>query len=114
MKVSYSITSSGECTIYDKRAEKRVRGTQFDLPKPQIGKKATVYILAEDQVPKKRFEVDLEKNLDKILDNYEHFKDFKKKDNKQQIYNSSKNFVWGYPKKNPNQSKKYYSKKSKK
>jgi len=97
-----------------KKPETRIRGTQFDLPKPSLSKKGTVFILSEDQIPKKRIDKSVLENLDKILDNYDCCKDINalKENNTQQ--NSSKNFVWGYPKKNPNAAKKYYSKKNKK
>ena len=84
------------------------------MPKPSLTKKGVIYILAEDQIPKKRFNYNLEKDLDRILDNYEGGRDFNpiKNDIKQQ--NTTKSFVWGFPKKNPNVAKKYYSKKNKK
>jgi hypothetical protein len=72
-----------------------------------------IYILSEDQLKTKKNEFSLEKNLDKILDNYDSFKDLNDK-NVSKGFNTSKNFVWGYPKQNPNASRKYYSKKSKK
>jgi len=67
-------------------------------------------------MPKKRYDYDIEKEFDKILDNYSNFKEFTNKitESNQKIYNTSKNFIWGYPKKNPNVPKKYYSKKCKK
>ncbi len=84
------------------------------MPKPSLSKKAVVYILSEDQIKNnKKNEYSIEKNLDKILDNYETFKDLNDRSSSKQ-YNTSKNFVWGYPKQNPNAPKKYYSKKSKK
>jgi lysyl-tRNA synthetase class I len=69
--------------------------------------------LAEDQVPKRRNELNLEKDLDKILDDYDNYKDLLNKTEFKNC-NSSKNYVWGFPKKNPNVAKKYYSKKDKK
>lgn len=73
-----------------------------------------MYILSEDQLPKKKYEYNLEKDLEKILDNYESYKDFnpyKIDDDIKQ--NTTKKFVWGFPKKNPNVPKKYYGKKQK-
>lgn len=66
--------------------------------------------MAEDQIPKKRNELNLEKDLDKILDDYDNYKDFLNKTEFKKC-NTSKNYVWGFPKKNPNVAKKYYSKK---
>lgn len=114
MKIGYSVNLSGKVKIYDKEAEARNRGTQFDLPKPTLDKRAAIVILSEDQVPRKKNQIDVHKDLDKILDNYESYKDLLNKEGKFKNYNSSKNFVWGYPKQNPNSSKKYYSKKQKK
>jgi len=114
MKIGFSVNHNGEGIIYDKDPDIRIRGTQYDIPKPTLGKKSTVYILCEDQLPKKR-DFCLEKNLDKILDNYEQYKDLIK--NSQKMFvdgQSSKQYEWGYPKKNPNIPKKYYGKKSKK
>jgi RNA-binding protein NOB1 len=121
MKIGYKVNEKGEGVIYDKDAEKRNRGVQFDLPKPTVGKKATVYVLAEDQLPNyvnnnKKKEIDIEGNLDKILENYDQYKDLLKikQDKRQLDGQSSKNFIWGYPKQNPNQPNKYYGKKTKK
>jgi hypothetical protein len=85
------------------------------LPKPSLSKKGVVYILSEDQMPtpKKRTTMNLERDLDKILDNYDLHKELNDKIHKK-TYNTSKNLVWGYPKKNPNVPNKYYSKKNKK
>jgi RNA-binding protein NOB1 len=113
MKIGYSVDVDGNVTVYDKKADVRVRGTKYDLPKPSLSKKAVVYILSEDQIKTKKNEFSLEKNLDKILDNYDNFKELNDR-NTNNGYNTSKNFVWGFPKQNPNVSKKYYSKKSKK
>jgi len=71
MKIGYSVNSKGKIKIYDKKAETRIRGTQFDLPKPSLSKKGTVFILSEDQIPKKRVDKNILDNLDKILDSYE-------------------------------------------
>ena len=79
-----------------------------------MDKKGKVYLLSEDQLPKRRIDNNIEKNFDKLIDNYFQYKDLLVKNNDIKPYNSSKNFVWGYPKKNPNEPKKYYSKKSKK
>jgi len=114
MKIGYSLDSSGKITIYDKKADPRNRGTQYDLPKPSTDKKASIYILAEDQLPKKRNCVDLDKELDKILDDYDAYKDLSKNVIGSTGQNSSKRHIWGYPKNNPNIAKKYYSKKHKK
>lgn len=84
------------------------------MPKPSLSKKGVVYVLAEDQMPKKRFDYNLEKDLDKILDNYESGIDFHPMRNDMKYQNTTKQFIWGYPKKNPNVAKKYYSKKAKK
>jgi len=51
--------------------------------------------------------------LDKILDDYDSFKDLLSK-NDFKYSNTSKNYIWGQPKKNTNVAKKYYSKKDKK
>jgi hypothetical protein len=56
----------------------------------------------------------LEKDLDRILDNYESGRDFNPIKNDIKNQNTTKSFVWGFPKKNPNVAKKYYSKKTKK
>lgn len=69
--------------------------------------------MAEDQIPKKMNELNLDKDLDKILDDYENYKDLLNKKEFKNC-NTSKNVVWGFPKKNPNVPKKYYSKKDKK
>jgi RNA-binding protein NOB1 len=121
MKIGYTINEKGEGIIYDKDADKRSRGVQFDLPKPTIGKKATVYVLAEDQLPNyvnnsKKKDIDIESNLDKILENYDQYKNLLKIKQDGRILDgqSSKNFIWGYPKQNPNQPNKYYGKKTKK
>lgn len=123
MKVGYYANSKGEVTINDKEPEPRNRGQrvlyriifQFCLPNPTTDKRATIYILSEDQLPKKRNELTLEKDFDKIIENYEEYRD---KIGKGGLYNftanTHKKLVWGYPKKNPNIPKKYYSKKSKK
>ncbi len=113
MKIGYSVDADGNVTVYDKKADVRLRGTKYDLPKPSLSKKGVIYILSEDQIMKKKKDFNLESNLDKILDNYDNFKELNDR-NTQKNYNTSKNFVWGYPKQNPNASKKYYSKKSKK
>lgn len=116
MKIGYKINDKGEGIIFDKDADRRVRGTQFDIPKPTIGKRATVYILSEDQMPvNKKKNIDVEKDLEKILENYDQYKNLLnlKKDGKVDGQ-STKNYVWGYPKKNPNQPAKYYGKKTKK
>ena len=114
MKVGFSVSDKGEGTIYDKDPDVRVRGSQFDLPKPTIGKRATIYVLCEDQLPKKR-DYNIEKHLDKILDNYEQYKDLlTTKKMSTGDGQSTKNYEWGYPKKNPNVAKKYYGKKAKK
>jgi len=74
-----------------------------------------VYILSEDQLPKKRNELTLEKDFEKIISNYEQYKDQISKPNATNFNSiSSKKYIWGYPKKNPNVAKKYYSKKDKK
>ena len=65
-------------------------------------------------MPKKRHEYNLERDLEKILDNYESYKDFNPYKLDEIAQNTSKRFVWGFPKKNPNIPKKYYSKKQKK
>lgn len=69
--------------------------------------------MGEDQIPKRRQDFNLEKDLDKILDDYENYKDLMNKTEFKNT-NSSKNYVWGFPKKNPNVARKYYSKKDKK
>ena len=115
MKIGYRVNYKGEGIIYDKEAEKRMRGVQFDLPKPTIGKKATIYILAEDQLPNynKKKNDNIEENIEKILENYSQYKDLLKHKKESNDGHSSKNLVWGYPKQNPNVPKKYYGKKQK-
>ncbi len=81
------------------------------MPKPSINKKANVYILSEDQIPKRYNEICIDKDLDKILDDYDSYKDLLNKNNLKFNNNTSKNYIWGAPKKNPNIAKKYYSKK---
>jgi len=73
-----------------------------------------VYILSEDQIPKRHNEICIDKDLDKILDDYDSYKDLLNKNNLKFSSNTSKNYIWGAPKNNPNISKKYYSKKDKK
>jgi RNA-binding protein NOB1 len=108
MKIGYNIFANGEIRINDKEPEPRKRGQIFDLPTPSTKKNGTVYILSEDQIPKKGFnKADI--NIDKILENYENFKELPKHDNTIKI-NSSKQYKWGFPKKNPNIPKKYYNK----
>ena len=108
MKIGYNIFANGEIRINDKKPEPRKRGQIFDLPTPTTKKNDTVYILSEDQIPKKGFnKKDI--NIDKILENYENFKELPKHDNEIKI-NSSKEYKWGFPKKNPNIPKKYYNK----
>jgi len=114
MKIGYSVSSDGSVTIKDKDADPRLRGKQFNLPNPSLNKKAKIYLLCEDQLPKRKININVEKDFDKLIDNYFQYKDLLVKNNDVKPYNSSKNFVWGYPKKNPNEPKKYYSKKSKK
>ena len=111
MKIGYNIYANGEMKINDRKPEPRKRGQIFDLPAPTTKKNGTVYILTEDQIPKKGFN---KKDLDinKILENYESFKELPKHDNNLQI-NSSKQYKWGFPKKNPNIPKKHYNKKKK-
>lgn len=117
MKIGYFVDINGKVVINDKNAEARNRGTQYNLPKPELGKKATVLILSEDLIPSKKrgAGLDIHKNLEKILDNYDTFKELDDKKTKNEFNsNSSKNYVWGFPKQNPNAPKKYYSKKNKK
>ena len=113
MKIGYNIYSDGNIRINDKKPQIRKRGNQFDLPKPKLGKKGIVYILAEDQIPKKKNNNEI--NIDKILDNYSEFKEMSKPQNDllNSKSNSSKQYVWGYPKQNPNKAKKYHNKKRK-
>lgn len=113
MRIGYLVNDKGEGIIFNKQAEPRNRGTQYNLPKPSIGKKATVIVLAEDQL-KKGKKIDLEKNIERILDDYDQYKDIYTDVKVKPTANSSKNYEWGYPKKNPNVPKKYYSKKSRK
>jgi RNA-binding protein NOB1 len=108
MKIGYNIFANGEIRINDKKPEPRKRGQIFDLPAPTTKKNGTVYILSEDQIPKKGFNK-RDINIDKILENYESFKELPKHDNEIKI-NSSKEYKWGLPKRNPNIPKKYYNK----
>ena len=108
MKIGYNIFANGEIRINDKEPEPRKRGQVFDLPTPSTKKNGTVYILSEDQIPKKGFDK-RDINIDKILENYENFKELPKHDNEIKI-NSSKQYKWGFPKRNPNIPKKYYNK----
>lgn len=110
MKIGYNIYSNGDIKINDRKPEPRRRGNQFDLPKPSLSKKGVVYILAEDQIPKKGFGRSHNLNIDKILENYENMKEIPKLDTEEKN-KSSKQYVWGYPRQNPNKPKKYYSKK---
>ena len=112
MKIGYNIFANGEIRINDRKPEPRKRGQIFDLPAPTTKKNGTVYILTEDQIPKKglnKRNVD----IDKILENYESFKELPKHDSTIQI-NSSKQYKWGFPKMNPNMPKKHYNKRKKK
>ena len=108
MKIGYNIFANGEIRINDRNPEPRKRGQIFDLPTPSTKKNATVYVLSEDQIPKKGFNK-RDINIDKILENYENFKELPKPDNGIKI-NSSKQYKWGFPKRNPNIPKKYYNK----
>ena len=108
MKIGYVIFANGEIRINDKAPEPRKRGQIFDLPAPSTKKKGTVYILSEDQIPKKGFNK-RDINIDKILENYENFKELPKHTNEIKI-NSSKEYKWGFPKRNPNIPKKHYNK----
>ena len=108
MKIGYNIFANGEIRINDKVPEPRKRGQVFDLPAPSTKKNGTVYILSEDQIPKKGFDK-RDINIDKILENYENFKELPKHDTGIKI-NSSKQYKWGFPKLNPNIPKKYYNK----
>jgi RNA-binding protein NOB1 len=111
MKIGYNIFSNGEIRINDRKPEPRKRGQIFDLPAPSTKKNSTVYILSEDQIPKKGFnKKDI--NIDKILENYENFKELPKPDSTIKI-NSSKQYKWGFPKRNPNIPKKHYNKRKK-
>ena len=111
MKIGYNIYANGEMKINDRKPEPRKRGQIFDLPAPTTKKNGTVYILTEDQIPKKGFNKK-DVDINKILENYESFKELPKHDNNLQI-NSSKQYKWGFPKKNPNIPKKHYNKKKK-
>jgi len=113
MKIGYLVNRNGEAVIFDKEAELRNRGVQFDVKKPTLDKKGTVYIFAEDQLVKGN-EVDFEKNIDKILENYDQYKDLWQTKKTKRNGQSTKKFEWGYPKQNPNIPKKYYGKKTKK
>ena len=112
MKIGYNIFSNGEIRINDRKPEPRKRGQIFDLPAPTTKKNGTVYILTEDQIPKKGFNK-RNVDIDKILENYESFKELPKHDSTIQI-NSSKQYKWGFPKMNPNMPKKHYNKRKKK
>ena len=105
MKIGYNIYANGEIKINDRKPEPRKRGQIFDLPAPTTKKNGTVYILTEDQIPKKGFNKK-DVDINKILENYESFKELPKHDNNLQI-NSSKQYKWGFPKKNPNIPKKH-------
>jgi RNA-binding protein NOB1 len=134
MRIGYKINDKGEGVIFDKDAEYRHRGVQFDIPKQTVGKKSTVYIMSEDQIPKnyKNGNKILSKgsfnvNIDRILKDYDEFKGLNgvcsKTKNKGSSScnfkndfssgNSTKNYVWAYPSKNPNKPKNYYGKKQK-
>ena len=108
MKIGYNIFANGEIRINDRKPEPRKRGQIFDLPAPTTKKNGTVYILTEDQIPKKGFNK-RDIDINKILENYENFKELPKPDQGIKI-NSSKQYKWGFPKKNPNIPKKYYNK----
>ena len=112
MKIGYNIFANGEIRINDRKPEPRKRGQIFDLPAPTTKKNGTVYILTEDQIPKKGFNK-RNVDIDKILENYESFKELPKHDSSIQI-NSSKQYKWGFPKMNPNMPKKHYNKRKKK
>ena len=112
MKIGYNIFANGEIRINDRKPEPRKRGQIFDLPAPSTKKNATVYVLSEDQIPKRGFNK-RDVNIDKILENYENFKELPKPDSGIQI-NSSKQYKWGFPKRNPNIPKKHYNKHKKK
>ena len=111
MKIGYNIFANGEIRINDRKPEPRKRGQIFDLPAPTTKKNGTVYILTEDQIPKKGFNK-RNVDIDKILENYESFKELPKHDSTIQI-NSSKQYKWGFPKMNPNMPKKHYNKRKK-
>ena len=108
MKIGYNIFANGEIRINDRKPEPRKRGQIFDLPQPSTKKNGTVYILTEDQIPKKGFNK-RDIDINKILENYENFKELPKPDSGIKI-NSSKQYKWGFPKRNPNIPKKYYNK----
>ena len=93
MKIGYNIYANGEMKINDRKPEPRKRGQIFDLPAPTTKKNGTVYILTEDQIPKKGFNKK-DVDINKILENYESFKELPKHDNNLQI-NSSKQYKWG-------------------
>jgi RNA-binding protein NOB1 len=112
MKIGYNIFANGEIRINDRKPEPRKRGQIFDLPAPTTKKNGIVYILTEDQIPKKGFNK-RNVDIDKILENYESFKELPKHDSTIQI-NSSKQYKWGFPKMNPNMHKKHYNKRKKK
>jgi RNA-binding protein NOB1 len=112
MKIGYNIFANGEIRINDRKPEPKKRGQIFDLPAPTTKKNGTVYILTEDQIPKKGFNK-RNVDIDKILENYESFKELPKHDSTIQI-NSSKQYKWGFPKMNPNMPKKHYNKRKKK
>ena len=97
MKIGYNIYANGEMKINDRKPEPRKRGQIFDLPAPSTKKNGTVYILTEDQIPKKGFNK-RDVDINKILENYESFKELPKHDSNIQI-NSSKQYKWGFPKK---------------
>ena len=86
----------------------RKRVGLFWLLKLSIKKNGRFYILAEDQMPKQKGKDEV--NVDKILEYYENMKEIPKLDTTER-YKSSKEYVWGYPKQNPNKAKKYYHKK---
>ena len=111
MKIGYNIFANGEIRINDRKPEPRKRGQIFDLPAPTTKKNGTVYILTEDQIPKKGFNK-RDVDIDKILENYENFKELPKPDQGIKI-NSSKQYKWGFPKRNPNIPKKHYNKRKK-
>lgn len=109
MKIGYSVYSNGDVKINDKKPQIRKRGNQFDLPKPSTKKNATVYILAEDQIPK-QYGKEKNINVDKILEYYDNMKEMPKLEQTEKN-KSSKQYVWGYPKQNPNKAKKHFHKK---
>ena len=111
MRIGYNIFANGEIKIHDKKPEPRKRGQIFDLPAPTNKRNGTVYILSEDQIPKKGFGK-RDVNIDKILENYENFKELPKVNGNVKI-NSSKEYKWGFPKQNPNVPKKHYNKRKK-